>query len=161
MATLTPPETQSLFDAVLRTHNRKLAHASVPFGFFAVSLPGLVIAAADLDPADRIVLFDGATFPFEACYLLAGRVVWTDMDIHATPAEVHDLDVVEADGTLVETILSASTKLRGGGQDDLPNRVGLNLVNRRIEAEVTTAPATAAAGTVDVYLAMFGSLTVL
>jgi hypothetical protein len=161
MATLTPPETVSLHDAALRTHFEALNRQSALLGFFALSLPDLAIAVADLDQNDRIVLFDGATFPYNACFLLAGRVVWSDMDGAATPAAVHDIDVVEADGTLVETIVSASTKMQGGGQDDLPNRVGLNLVNRRIEAEVTTAPGTKAAGTVDVYLAMFGALTVL
>lgn len=158
MATLTLPKMGSIYQNLLRDRTARQAHPDyVPFDGSLLQLD-VPVVAADLDAADRIVVFDGVTFPpRRAYYMPGGRLVVPELDT-GTNLLVWDLDVVEASGSLVETILAGQTVGRAAGQVDLPNRTGLDLSNgRRLEIEITTAPNVAAGGTITLYLPLIGS----
>jgi hypothetical protein len=156
MATTTHSKHAATFQRINRERERHVSlgrHVPLMMTPLSIDVP---IAAADLDAADRVVLFSGESFPPRMCYLVGWRLTLPDLDSDGTPACVHDVDVVEADGTLVETVVSASQAGRAGGEVTLPERLGLDLAGRRIELETTTAPDAAQAGTAVLRLLLAG-----
>lgn len=88
--------------------------------------------------------------------LAAGTVVWgfrgtiSDVDTNGSPALVYDVVVINEAGTTLFTLVSSSTKGRTGGTDVMDGALlGRNIGTSGgyIALKVTTAAATAAAGT--------------
>lgn len=79
----------------------------------------------------------------------------TDMDTHATPTLTLNVGLGEVDGTIDDTIISASTVGQGGGLDGKLSSPVATATTKYVIVDVGTAAATAAAGTLDVtvYLA--------
>lgn len=103
------------------------------------------IATTDLDDNDEVVV---ATLPSERpIYLDHLQVHLTDIDT-GTPAHIANF---QADATV---LISASTVGQAGGYDEIDVDAGryLDITGRSIKMVTTEPPATAAAGTLQVWL---------
>jgi len=91
------------------------------------------------------------TFPAQTnCYLVALEVTTDDLDAHATPALVFDVNIENAAGTEV-TLINNTTIGQGGGSDLLDADGGhilRDVTGQKLGIKIVTIAATAAEGTV-------------
>lgn len=115
------------------------------------------LTTGDLDLNDTKLLYE---FPAEAWLPWFGlRIKSTDLDT-GVAAVVLDFGIGDSDGVIDTTLISGSTIGQAGGVDDTDATVApwVDVSGKYLIVKVTTAPATAAAGTLTIGLAYTSNL---
>jgi hypothetical protein len=143
----------SVYSAIGKTRRKNTGGPQKPYGLELLKVE-VDLVTTDLQQDDIVALFQ---FP-QGTRLIAGAVVATDMDTHATPTLSFDITLSAAtDGSNATVLINDSTIGQGGGQDgfDTLDYLGKDVSNLYLCYECEASAATAAAGTLTAYILVY------
>lgn len=136
---------QSLVAQLQREKREDTGFQWLPEGFYVFERVVSLLTTNLDDANDEVYL---ALMPLNT-YLVHLQVTMTDVDTHATPTLVFDINT--DDGSTEVTLIDGSTIGQGGGSDELDANGGhylRDISGKYIALKVATGTATGAAGTI-------------